>query len=235
MLLSCIGAVVGAGVAAGRKRDVGALAITWFSMVVGVLAIIAAVISVGNWVQGCWAVGLICSDRPVRTRPTFRVPNLSGSELGSAVSLLRAAHQRVAIAHFPPAPLGVLLGEYRVSAQRPTSGYVLEGTTFRLIVRVPKSSVKAAPSLIRRVRTPSLTGMIYTDAIAAIPKGVGVWLRRVPPLRATASVRGFNAYVVILQSPTAGVWLVPMKACVTTRPATCLPRTVSIWLGQARS
>jgi beta-lactam-binding protein with PASTA domain len=158
------------------------------------------------------------------------VPSNATFSLGIAMERLLAAGLRVEIEAFPPQPAGVGLERYFVAVQSPRApARVPRGST--VAVRVT-SSLIPSPSFPTKhpptVVVPALVGLHYSDAIARLPEGTRLALRRVPPLTPEASVNGFDAYRVARQDPAPGTVL--PYGCPTAPGGGCLPSTIRLEL-----
>jgi hypothetical protein len=147
---------------------------------------------------------------------TVRVPDLSGSSFTTALARLRAAGLLVAVPRFPRFTIALpeqgwnRLETYVVSGEQPAVGArVVRGSVVRLSIAPPRfrGPIGSMVVPVERqpvVQTPDLVGLTYRAAFAASQFGLWLKLDGAPPLHASASRCGEDAFVVGAQQPPAG-------------------------------
>jgi hypothetical protein len=134
---------------------------------------------------------------------------VGGVTFDTALTRLVAAGYRVAVPRFPafatPLPAAPELGQLIVSDALPVGRRTV---TLRLrSLSGPAPTLGIPDQRPSAVAVPSLVGVPYQTALATLPAGLYVRVRRIGPLSAPASVRGLDALVVSAQEPAAGTLL----------------------------
>jgi len=162
---------------------------------------------------------------------TASVPNVRGASFTAALVRLRAAGLLVAVPRFPRFPLALpeqgwnRLDDYMVAGETPTAGSRLaRGSVVRLSIAPPRwqrpvGSITVPIEHPLFVVAPNFVGLTYraADAAATAPDGLWVKLDQAPPLHASASRCGEDAFVVEAQQPPAGTTM-PTYGFVAGQP-----------------
>jgi hypothetical protein len=134
---------------------------------------------------------------------------VGGVTFDMALTRLVAAGYRVAVPRFPafatPLPATPELGQLLVG-----DALLVGRRTVTLRLRSVSAPAPTLATPLQRpsaVTVPSLVGVPYQTALATLPAGLYVRVRRIGPLSAPASVRGLDALVVSAQEPAAGTLL----------------------------
>lgn len=134
---------------------------------------------------------------------------VGGITFDTVLTRLLAAGYRVAVPRFPTPrsspPNVARLRDLLVDEALPV-GRMTVKLRLRFII-APQGSPAIPAQRPGGVAVPSLVGMSYATALGALPPGLYLRLEGIGPLRAAASVRGLDAFVVNAQAPAAGTLL----------------------------